>query len=311
MARIINIPAEPVLARMWKAVDSRASQELQAYLLDMWERQGRAITGEEIQEAYSTGETPYQWSIRWQEDYEKFIEDQWFPFMIKGIKDVAKYLKQYDLESVMLKYKLQALDPREEFILNWVNNEGGKLITQLSDTQKRAVNQTLVWGLDNNIPPTQMSKHIRPNIGLTLPQQNAVNNYYNSLRDAGFSSTQANTYSSSYASNLHRQRAMNIARTEAATAYNQGQLRMVKEMNLPGSPLAGAEITKTWHDSGLPKRVGPICEDINGETVPLNSLFSVGVDAPPLHPLCMCTLSYHAEVRPQRGLSYVFEKQAA
>lgn len=73
-----------------------------------------------------------------------------------------------------------------------------------------------------------------------------------------------------------------IARTEVSNAYNAVQLDQLVEMNKddPG-------YLKGW-DAATDK-VCPLCMELDGETVPLDSDFPGGYERPPAHPNCRCT----------------------
>jgi len=73
-----------------------------------------------------------------------------------------------------------------------------------------------------------------------------------------------------------------IARTETAAASNQGTLEAYKQ-----SEVVEKKEWITAHD----ERVCEICEPLDGETVDLKSNFSIGVDAPPAHVSCRCSMA--------------------
>ncbi len=74
-------------------------------------------------------------------------------------------------------------------------------------------------------------------------------------------------------------KAVRIARTETISASNNGALEAYKQ--------SGVVEKKEWLIAG------DACDDcipLDGEVVGLHESFSVGVDAPPLHPNCRCTI---------------------
>lgn len=79
-------------------------------------------------------------------------------------------------------------------------------------------------------------------------------------------------------------RAEMIARTESMDAANEGLAQGWSQAVEEGL-LTGDE-QKTWIAAEDPC---PECEEVDGETVPMDEDFSVG-DDPPLHPNCRCTM---------------------
>ena len=85
------------------------------------------------------------------------------------------------------------------------------------------------------------------------------------------------------------ERARTIARTEMNRASNTGQLDGARQSNL--------KLMKRW-DAHLDKRTSPVCNALDGQTIPLDSKFKWQgkvYDAPPAHPNCRSTLLYIEE----------------
>ena len=91
-----------------------------------------------------------------------------------------------------------------------------------------------------------------------------------------------------YAARQHRYRAMTIARTELATAYNQGAYQGT--LNAQQRGYIG-DCKKVWVTAD-DERVCPICGGIDGETVNMNAAFSTGSLMPPAHPNCRCGVAF-------------------
>jgi SPP1 gp7 family putative phage head morphogenesis protein len=91
-----------------------------------------------------------------------------------------------------------------------------------------------------------------------------------------------------YAAKQHRYQAMNIARTELAYAYNAGSYGATKDAQAQGYI---DDCKKTWL-TAYDERVCPICGTIEGESVNMDALFSIGKRLPPAHPSCRCAVAY-------------------
>ena len=99
-----------------------------------------------------------------------------------------------------------------------------------------------------------------------------------------------------YAERKHRARALTIAQTESAFAYNRGAdegIRQAQEQELIGP------VKKRWCTSG-DDAVCKICAALEGMEVGLDegypfpgrSLFEGNRLLPPLHPRCACAVEY-------------------
>ena len=99
----------------------------------------------------------------------------------------------------------------------------------------------------------------------------------------------------------HRQRAMTIAQTESAFAYNHGAdegVRQAQEENLLGV------VKKRWSTAGN-ENVCDICRALEGVEIDMDKefdfkgrvLFAGQKRMPPAHPRCACAIEY-IEVEP-------------
>ncbi len=77
-----------------------------------------------------------------------------------------------------------------------------------------------------------------------------------------------------------RHRSYLIARTETTTAANAATLAVWQQAKVP---------YKQWL-TGRDERVCPVCGALDGEVVPLDEAFSLGMQGPPAHPGCRCSL---------------------
>jgi len=76
-------------------------------------------------------------------------------------------------------------------------------------------------------------------------------------------------------------RAIRIARTETIAASNQGALEAYRQSEVVEK--------KEWY-CAIDERTCEECSAMHGEVVKLDDSFSGGVNAPPLHPNCRCTI---------------------
>lgn len=89
-----------------------------------------------------------------------------------------------------------------------------------------------------------------------------------------------------------RSDAERLVRTETVHAANQVQIQALREDNLSAERGGSGEggWLKRW-DATFDKRTCGYCEELDGIIVPVNEPFPGGVDAPPLHACCRCTIT--------------------
>lgn len=160
----------------------------------------------------------------------------------------------------------------------------------IADISRRAVQGEFTWA--------QAAAQIRLRVGLTARWERAVDrsrtdNLHRLLRNGMVperASALADKQAVAYAARLVKTRAETIARTEIMAAQNQGRLIGWQSLQVQG--LLAPTAQKRWLTAPEGTRRGgpcPVCRPLNGQTVPMNGLFSVGVTMPPAHPRCRCT----------------------
>ena len=120
----------------------------------------------------------------------------------------------------------------------------------------------------------------------------AVQNYYRALRKDGMGPKKAQERMMNYAARVHRHRAMRIARTELAFAYNYGADQAVVEAQKAG--LMGRVLRE--FSTSLDERVCPICGPMDGKRVEQGVPFTLPdgrqIMRPPVHPHCRCSILF-------------------
>jgi SPP1 gp7 family putative phage head morphogenesis protein len=86
-----------------------------------------------------------------------------------------------------------------------------------------------------------------------------------------------------------------IARTEIQIAQNEGRMEGYRQADEAG--YVDPESMKIWI-TAPDERTCDICAPLNGEIVPWNGLFSIGLQHPTVHPNCRCTFTM---LPPDRG----------
>lgn len=259
------------------------SPKLATFLARQWSQQQNAITYRELREAIFAGQLDMQYLTQWQQDYSDFVATYYAPLAEKAIKNAAANLATA--------YGGALIDPLSTTVDSFIKTQGGKLIKEISTAQFNAIN-TLVRqaSLSETMTVDQLARSIRPCVGLTQRQAQAVKNYYDSMIAQGYSPAEATKRQAVYAERMHRRRAATIAQTEMAYAYNYGMDAVVRDNIKNGVYEQG--VTKRWR-TAYDENVCDICGGIDGEEIDINKPFSNGYMLPPGHPNCRCAASYH------------------
>ena len=264
-------------------------------LVNTWQSQGKAITYKEIREAILRGDVDPKWLEDWMQDYAKLVDKHMRPTWEKAIETgfndkAAKYTSFY-------------LDPMADGVRAWAANHAAEFITNVSTAQMeglRAVIQRAA--VLENMSVDELSRVIRPMVGLTKQQSNAVMNYYQELRENGVPPKRARESAIRDAARRHRERAYSVARTELSTAYNTGAHEATKQAQARGYM---GRTVKQWCAAD-DERMCPYCGALDGKEVEMDEEFD-GISSswstrlhPPAHPGCRCAVLYIEKEPPEK-----------
>lgn len=204
--------------------------------------------------------------------------------------------------------------------INYAGERSARLIVEIDAETRRVIRQMVSDAFEEGfvpdasgrfqqirgIPPRQLARRIRGQVGLTTRQYQAVLNLRRELEEraegivrragldlpippGGFSRSQIERISSRYSERLHRGRALNIARTETIDSANEGQRQLWLQAREDGL-LTGAE-KREWIVTP-DDRLCPVCRRMAGQVRGLEERFDAGrfgrVMGPTAHPQCRC-----------------------
>jgi hypothetical protein len=191
-------------------------------------------------------------------------------------------------------------DVTDERAFQWARNRAGQLISNITDEVRTKVSSATMRVLDGELSMTEARNEIARSVGLHDRWQNAVDKSYetnlDNLIEAGIdpedAEVMAQQLADNYAQRLIRSRASNIARTEVATAQNQGRYIHWQQL-AEGGVINATTAVKEWRTApefvSSKTDVCPICEPMDGVRAPLWAEFpDVNVVMPPAHPNCRC-----------------------
>lgn len=194
-------------------------------------------------------------------------------------------------------YRFDERDIRAE---QWARTRAGQLIQQVQSEVRSKVADVVGQVFSGDLTLTEARGAIYRSVGLHDRWQKAVDNSYDEIYDqlveSGVDPDEAEELAQEaadkYADKLRRARAANIARTEIATAQNQGRYlgwQQAAEQGLFDPSTAMKEWRTAPEFVSSKTEVCPICEPMDGVQVPVFAEFNeVGVLMPPAHPNCRC-----------------------
>lgn len=199
-------------------------------------------------------------------------------------------------------------------ILKWISERGANFVTVCTEEQKEAIAALLTKKMRESHTVDELARLIRPCIGLTKDQASANARYYDNIvrnlkkehpkMKAETIRKKALDASQKYAERKHRERAMTIAQTESAFAYNRGADEGVRQAQDEGYL---GEVKKRWSTSG-DDSVCDLCNGLEGAEIGIDEDFEISGRIlfagqhmlPPAHPRCACAVEY-IEVSPPRN----------
>lgn len=203
---------------------------------------------------------------------------------------------------VGLRWRFDATNP---LATQAAREHGARLVTAVTAETRSAIRAVVARAFTEGIPPRDAARLIRPLIGLTERQAEAVASRTMDLIAAGMSRRGAIARGRAYAEQLRGKRALMIARTETIAASTQGQLASWDAAVKRG--LLSARSRKVWITTP-DDRLCPRCAAMDGKTAQLGgkfqaSAFGAGVDGPPLHPNCRCAIGLQAASEGRRKVA--------
>lgn len=276
-----------------------------AYILhSTWAAQQNAITYKEIREAIMNGYMSESTFSQWQQDYSKMVSDKLAPVWVKAMETASL--------GVQDKHGSFFFDHTWPGVTNWVKDHGAEFVTNISAEQKSAVSALIARAYSKGESAEELSRAIRPCIGLTQRQAIANANYYDHVKESllknnpgmkdATAAKKAQEAAAKYAAQQHRYRANMIAETEMAFAYQHGEYEAVKMAQAQGLMGVVEKVWSTAYDDG----VCDICNGLEGQTIGIDDDFNFKLNkllfqgqrlTPPAHPQCRCAVEYR-EITP-------------
>lgn len=290
--------AKRMLDKLQSFLEDEAG-DVERMLCGFWKDQGDALTYQEIREVILAGELTKELLAAWRNDYSVLVS--------KKMDGIWKHAMEAGggspeiLENVPFHFSVH-----KPGVVDWIRERGASFVTACTGEQQKAVQALLSKKMVEAHTVDELSRMIRPCIGLTEGQAKANARYYDHICSTMRKKhpkmkpesirKKALEASMKYAERQHRQRAMTIAQTELAFAYNKGAdegVRQAQEKRLIGT------VVKRWSTSG-DMNVCSICQGLDGMEIGMDDefdfkgrvLYEGQKQTPPAHPRCACAVQY-------------------
>ena len=282
----------PAVIRRMRRMIKKEQPELINQVQRLWKNQQNIVSYAELRECVKKKELTERIWKNWTEDYATFINTKMHPKWVTAMKEGAKEVSEKKGRFIFT--------PESKEVQKWVKQHSAELVTNISDNQKQAINALIQRATELKMTPDELSKMIRPVIGLSKPQTVANGNYYhkvknellknNSRMKVETAEKRAREAAAKYAERQHRSRAMTIAQNELAMAYSNGEYLAIKQAQEEG--LLG-KMMKQVMTSGVDVCKG--CQDLEGNPIPVDEEFPTmwgGMMTYPFHVNCHCCVEY-------------------
>lgn len=295
--------AEEALQRLQGFLDNN-SEEPVKFLCGFWKDQQNAISYQEIREAVKSGAMNEAVFRDWSHDYSVLVQSKLKPMWEKAMETAS-------MMEPVLQEKAFQFNTQAPGVLHWISKRGAEFVTSSTMEQRKAIQSLLAHKVTQQYTVDELAKYIRPCIGLTEGQAKANQKYYDNIVSTLTKDhprmkkesieKKAREAAAKYAEKQHRYRAMTIAQTELAFAYNRGEYESILQAQAQG--ILG-KVKKHWNTSG-DDQVCDICRGLDGVELDMDKdfdykgrvLFPGHKLLPPAHPRCACAIEY-IEVEP-------------
>ena len=268
-------------------------------LCGFWQDQQDAITYQELRQVIEDGTLTTKMLELWQQDYSVLVSTKLWKMWENAI--LAGAGGQPLLDKIPFSFQLQTPG-----IQNWIKERGAAFVTASTQEQKDAVAALLTKKMRDRHTVDELSRLIRPCIGLTKGDAAAATKLYDSIVDTLTKEhprmkpesirKKALDSTLKYAERKHRARAMTIAQTESAFAYNRGADEGIRQAQAQGYL---GSVIKRWSTSGDDQVCG-LCASLDGVELGIDEDFEISGRLlfpehhrlPPAHPRCACAVEY-------------------
>ena len=157
------------------------------------------------------------------------------------------------------------------------------LAVDIEKTELKKIGEQIAKGFDEGEGPRQIARRLKMVTELDGPRANKLLEYEKYLKTTGKSPKEIERLVAKEKARLLKERRETIARTEARIATSEA--RKAEAL------VRGAKV-KSWITTG-DSRVSDECQANEAQgPIPIDKKFDGGVDMPPQHPICRCSVAF-------------------
>lgn len=165
-----------VLSRLNNYLDENVEEPVE-FLVGFWKDQEDAFTYKEIRQAILDGAISEETMRLWMQDYSILVAEKMYPVWEKAL--AVGPFGQPIMDAFADEF---VFDTHTASVLSWINERGADFITAVTQEQKKAIKAMLARHVDGTYTVDELSRVIRPCIGLTESQAKANLRYYDSVK---------------------------------------------------------------------------------------------------------------------------------
>lgn len=291
--------AHAVLLKLLDDFISQNETEPIRVLVRTWKDQALVLTYQQIRTWIDSGDVTQADLEAWRGDYMKALSEKLKPVWMKAASAPVvpdnpnfKWISDSEWE----------YSPQKGGMDRWLRDHTAKLVTRINDQQQQALKEVIAYGKIQKMGADELSKYLRPLVGLNGPQAMANAKYYMTIKAKLADEhprmkpenieKKARHMAQMYGEKQHRDRAKMIAQTELVNIYNSGSHYAIMQAISDGYIDA---VTKTWV-TARSDRVCAGCAALEGVTIPVDDYFAfrgTRVLYPTAHPRCKCVVEYN------------------
>lgn len=303
--KVKSVDSQEVLARLQDFLERGAEQgKLVQVICGFWKDQKNVISYQELRQLVVDQTVSKEMLQLWTQDYSRLVASTFSGKWMEAA--AAGMVRQPLLQNFPFEFNMQSSG-----VLGWLNRHRAEFVTSCVEEQRKAISALVTKKMIDGHTVDELARLIRPCIGLTEQQAKANARYYDNIvkslkeghprmKDETIQK-KAREAAQKYAERQHQYRAMTIAQTESAFAYNWGADEGIRQAQAQG--LIG-EVRKKWNTSG-DDSVCTICGALDGSEIDMDDDFPIKLKEvfqgqhrlPPAHPRCVCAVEY-IEVSP-------------
>lgn len=217
----VEEPSDNPLWQLMHKISDKHYPSVRQLMIDTWDAWRSGIDASAVFDALMAGNTALAMSI---------VERAWMAAENELVVQAGTMINSIVVESLSeagpriaaqmdVTFATGQITPE---VRSWVQTRVGDLITQIGETERQAIRQTILDGMQAGRGPVAIARDVRQFIGLTRPQQKTIERLRETMTAAGTRGDLIENAIDKRVKKMIRQRAQVIARNETILASKEG-----------------------------------------------------------------------------------------